>query len=174
MALTKKQKEEILKGLTDSFGNFKSVVFAANEGLSVSDISKFRTQLREKNANFQIAKKTLIKIAAKKNNLPELSDELLVGPVGVVFSPEDELFPAKVTQKYSKGNNKLVIRGGIFFGEVVNAAKVMELASIPSREELLAKLLGCINAPLSNFVGIGNSLISSFVRACSEVAKKKA
>lgn len=174
MAISKDKKSEILKELTENFQNAKSVVFASNDGLSVSAISEFRNKLREKKAKYQIAKKTLIKIAAKNNNLPDLPDSVLEGPVGVVFSPEDELFPAKTTFEFAKLNDKLSIKGGIFFNTVVEASKIQDLAKIPPKEVLLAKFLGCMQAPIANFIGTGKSLISSFVRVCNEVAKQKA
>jgi large subunit ribosomal protein L10 len=173
MAVTKQQKEEILKELIDNFSKSKSVVFAANTGLSVKEISDFRGKLRENGGKYQIAKKTLIKLAAQKNDLPEINDEAVEGPIGVIFSFEDELFPAQAAAKFAKENEKLEVKGGIFFGDIVNAEKVLALSKIPSREELLAKLVGCIQAPISGFVGVGKSVISGFVRACGEVVKQK-
>lgn len=174
MAISKDKKGEILDELTENFKNAKSVVFASNDGLSVLAISEFRNKLREKKAKYQIAKKTLIRIAAKNNNLPDLPDNVLEGPIGVIFSPEDELFPAKSTFEFAKLNKKLLIKGGVFFNGVVDASEIEALAKIPPREELLAKLVGCMQAPLANFIGTGKSLISSFVRVCNEVSKQKA
>lgn len=175
MAISKKQKEDILADLMDSFSKAKSVVFAENAGLSVQEIQDFRTKLREVDSEtqYKIAKKTLIKLAATKTDYPQIPDSLISGPVGVVFSPNDELISAQMTYRFAKGNEKLVVKGGIFFGEIVDADKVVALAKIPPKDQLLAQLVGCMQAPISNFAGIGRSLIASFVRVCSEVAKQK-
>jgi large subunit ribosomal protein L10 len=173
MAITRKQKEAILAELIDSFSASRNVVFAKNLGLSVGQITNFRTKLREKGAKYKIAKKTLIKLAASKANFPELQDDALEGPVGVIFSPEDELLPAQAANEFAKDNDKFEIAGGVFFDAVISAEEVVTYASIPPREELLAKLLGSMKSPFSGFVSVAGGTISGFVRVCSEIAKQK-
>jgi len=173
MAISKDKKKDILNELIDDFSSSKSIVFATNEGLSVDDISKFRQELKEKKAKFKIAKKTLIKLAIKKNNLPEVSTDILEGPIGVIFAFEDELVSAQASCKAEKDLQKLKVKGGIFFEEICSKEKIVQLSKIPSKEELLAKFIGCSQAPLNRFVSIGQSLIYSFVRTCSEIVKQK-
>ena len=171
MAISRQQKEEILEKLVKKFADSKSIVFAENKGLSVSEITDLRNKLRESGSEYKIAKKTLLKRALVENKL-DVDEDSFKGPIGAIFAFEDELSSIQVAYKFAKGNKNLVLHGGIFEGRVVDASQVKELALIPSKDVLIAKLLGTINAPISNFVGVGNSVISSFVRACSEIAKK--
>ena len=173
MAVSRKKKEEILQALLDNFAKSKSVVFARNEGLSAKQIDSFRDTL-EAGGKFQIAKKTLIKIAAQKNGVEEISEEFIDGAIGAVFSFDDEIFGAKQTFEFSKKNKELQISGGIFFGKIAGKNEVEKLAKIPPRDELLAKFVGCAAAPISGFVGTGKNLISGFVRVLDSIREQKA
>ncbi len=173
MAISREQKEEILKKLTEKFKDAKSIVFAENKGLTVEEITDYRAKLREKGAEYGLAKKTLFKKALAENGIEEIGDSVMKGPIGAVFGFEDELSSIQVTHKYTKDNEKLVIHGGVFEGKPVDAEYIIALASVPSREELLAKLLGSINSPISGFVGTTNGVVSGFVRALSEISKQK-
>ncbi len=163
MAVTKQKKEEVLQDLLDKFSRSKAVVFADYRGLDVASISEIRAELRKNDSEMKVAKKTLIKLAAKKD-FGDLSDEIMQGPVVATFSYEDALSGVQVLFKFSKKNDKLKLLGGIIDGKIVDADVIMKYAKLPSREELLAKLIGSMNAPVSGFVGIGNSLISGIVR----------
>lgn len=174
MAVTKAKKEEILAELTKKFKDAKSIVFLENKGLTVEQISNFRSDLRNKagGSEYNLAKKTLIKKALGEIGVSEIDDAILEGAVGGVFGYEDEFSNIRITHTFGKNNDKVVIRGGVFEGKPVNAEYIIALASLPSRDELLAKLLGSMQSPISGFVGIGGGVISSFVRALSEISKK--
>jgi len=163
MALTKQKKEDILKDLVDKFGRSKSVVFADYRGLDVISISDLRRKLREEDAEMKVAKKTLIKLAVK-DKVGDLEESGLEGPVVATFSYEDPLSGLRILYEFSKGNENLKLLGGIIDGKAVGPDVIKQYAKLPSRDELLAKLIGSMNAPLSGFVGIGNSLISGIVR----------
>jgi large subunit ribosomal protein L10 len=166
MAITKQKKEEILKELVDKFGRSQSVVFADYRGLDVAGISELRGKCREGGAEMKVAKKTLIKLAAKDKNM-ELEDSAIEGPVVATFSYEDPLSGIQILYRFSKGNDNLKLLGGIVDGKVVSPDVIQQYAKLPSREELLAKFVGSMNSPLSGFVGIGNSLVAGVVRALS-------
>jgi len=167
MAITKEKKAEILQELIDKFGKSKTVVFSDYRGLDVSSISDLRGKLRESGSECKVAKKTLIKLAAKDQNLGELDASVMEGPVAVTFSYEDELSGLKVLFNFSKDNENLKLLGGIVDGKVVGAEEIIQLAKLPSKEELYAKLLGSLNAPISGVVGIMGNLIGGFVRVVS-------
>lgn len=164
MAITKDQKKEILTELVDKFGRSKSIIFADYRGLDVASVSDLRAELREKGAECKVAKKTLIKLAAKENKIDELSDEVMDGPVAATFSYEDELSGLKVLFKFSKKNDNLKLLGGVIDGKVVGTDEINALAKLPGREELLAKMIGSMNSPISGFVGVMSNLVSGFVR----------
>lgn len=163
MAVTRQVKEEALKELVDKFGRSKSVVFAGYRGLTVAGISELRSQLRKEDAEMKVAKKTLISKAAK-DHVGELDKTIMEGPVVATFSYDDPLAGIRILFKFSKKNDKLKLLGGIVDGKVVGADVIEQYAKLPGRSELLAKLLGSMNAPLSGFVGIGSNLISGLCR----------
>lgn len=166
MAITKQKKEEILKDLIDKFGRSKSIVFANYRGLDVASISELRSELRKENAEMKVAKKTLIGLAAK-DTVGELDSSVMEGPIVATFSYEDPLSGIRILFKFSKKNENLKLLGGVIDGKMVGPDIIKQYAKIPSREELLAKLISSMNSPISGFVGIGNSLIGGIVRALS-------
>ncbi len=173
MPVTRLQKEDILKKLTDSFQRSKLVVFATNLGLSVEDLKKLRSRLREKGVEFTVAKKTLLEKAGASAGVQGIDKNALEGPVGAAFSYEDQIGAAKVLAAFMKENEKFSLVAGVMDGKFITKSQVIELSRLPSREELLAKLLGSMMSPLSGFVSVGRSLLSGFVRALDGVAKKK-
>lgn len=164
MAITREQKKEILQELIEKFTKSKSVVFSEYRGLTVSGISDLRKQLRAKGAECKVAKKTLMRLAAREINIDELADEIMEGPVAAIFSYEDELAGLKILFKFSGSNENLKLLGGIIEGKIVGKDEIIKLAKLPGREELLAKLLGSMNAPVSGFVGILGNILGGFVR----------
>ncbi|MBN1258274.1 50S ribosomal protein L10 [Candidatus Peregrinibacteria bacterium] len=164
MAVTKAKKSEILSELDEMFGKAKSIVFAANKGLSVKDASHLRGQLRKGKNEMKVAKKTLIRIAAEKHNIKDIDDAVMTGAVAAIFCYEDPLSGIKALFKFSKENEKLELLGGIMDGKVISADIVKRYAAIPSREELLAKMMGSMKSPVSGFVGVLSGTLGGFVR----------
>lgn len=171
MAVSKQQKEEILQQLVDKFGKSKSVVFAEYRGLDVASLSDLRGRLRKENAEMQVAKKTLMRLAGEKNDFV-LDKSIMEGPVAATFSYEDPMSGIKVLFNFAKENDKLKLLGGVVDGKVVGPDVIQEYAKLPGREELLAKLLGSMNAPVSGTVGLLNNLIAGFVRVLNAIQEK--
>jgi large subunit ribosomal protein L10 len=174
MAITKAKKSEILADLETEFKNSASVAFTAYSGITVTQIQELRKQLRESDVKMVIAKKTLIKLAAKNVGLKEIPDESLEGPVAVVFSHSDELAGFQILEKSKKEFKQLEILGGVFENEILDKTKAQQLAKLPSKEALLGQIVGLLASPLRGFVGIGNSLVGGFVRILDGVREKKA
>jgi len=162
MALTKAQKTEQLNELKEKMKDSKSVMFAHYIGMKVSDSSDFRNKLREKKSEMKVAKKTLMQIAAKDLNMPEISDELLDGPVACIFSYDDALSGAQIAFKFSKDHPQVELIGGIYEGKILSKAETIAIAKIPGKQQLLGMFAAMINSPLS-----------SFARGLSELAKQK-
>lgn len=173
MALTRSQKEDQVKVLTDKMKNASSVIFTHYIGLTVSDITKLRSNLRKEGAEMQVAKKSLIQLAAKAANAPEVEDSLIPGPVACIFSTKEPTAGAAVTHKFGKDHPQIKLVGGIFSGKILNANEAAALATIPSRLQLLATFMSMCNAPLTQFASAIGSPLTGFARALSEVAKKK-
>ncbi len=173
MTVTREEKAEMLKGLIDQFSRSKTVIFSDYRGIKVKDLSALRRSLRKTGSEMKVAKKTLIRLAAKENKIESLDDKAMEGSVAVTFSYEDELSGLKALFQFSKTNDKLKLLGGVINGQVVSADIVKQYAKLPSRQELLAKLVGVSQAPISGFVSLLNNVIAGFVRALKAIGDKQ-
>ncbi|MFH0820859.1 MAG: 50S ribosomal protein L10 [Candidatus Peregrinibacteria bacterium] len=173
MPVTKEKKSTILSGLIDQFSRSKTVVFSGYRGLGMKGMSDLRKRLRSTKSDMKIAKKTLMKLAAKENKLGDIPDSILEGPVAVIFSYEDELSGLQALFKFSKENENVKLLGGIIDGKLVDAETVKKYAKLPTRQELLAKFLGSAQSPVTGFVGILHNLVAGFVRALDAYKDKR-
>jgi len=173
MAIAKAKKSEILADLENEFKTSGSVAFTAYTGITVKDIQSLRSKLREGDARMIIAKKTLIKLAAKNAGLKEIPDESLAGPVAAVFSHGDELAGLQLLEKSKKEFKQLEILGGVFDGEILGKEKAQQLAQLPSKDALIGQVVGLFAAPLRGFVGIGSNLVGGFVRVLNGIREKQ-
>src|SRR3989344_5093039 len=162
MALTKAQKTAQLQELKDKMGKSSSVMFAHYIGLTVHDVSDLRNKFKEAKSEMKVAKKTLMQIAAKETNMPELTDELISGPIACIFSFEDPLTGAQVAFKFSKDHPQVELIGGIFEGKLITKEQAVAIAKIPGKTQLLGMFMAMCNGPLT-----------SFARGLSEIAKQK-
>ena len=162
MSLNLEGKKEVVAEVSARLAKAQAVVLAEYRGLPVEDITKLRSQARANGVYLRVLKNTLARRAVQGTPFEKLSDQM-VGPLAYGIS-DDPVAAAKVLHAYAKGNDKLVIRGGAMPGHVMNAKEVGQLASMPSREELLAKLLGTMQAPVAKFVQTLNEVPGKFVR----------
>ena len=151
MPITKSQKEKILKELEERIAKQKAMVLVSVGGVKVKDLANFRRNLKKQNCEIKVAKKTLFKLALKKEKI-DFDLKPLPGEVAMVFGYQDEISPAKLSYKFSKENEKFKMLGGFMENQLKSAEDIITLAQIPGREELLAKLVGSISAPVSNLV----------------------
>ena len=141
-------------------------------GLTVKEIQTLRSNIREADALMKVYKNTLMHIAVEEMELPNL-DSVLEGPSAFVFAGADPVASAKALKDFAKTNKNLVIKGGMMDGQFVDAAQVEAIASLPSREELIAKLLGTISNPLVKTVRVLNGPMEAFARCVSAIADQK-
>lgn len=172
MAVTRDEKAVQLKDLQEKMKKAQSLMFSQYIGLTVSEVGELRQKLREADAEMKVAKKTLMRIAAKESGFPEVPEHLMEGPIACIFSFSDPLSGAQVAFKFSKDHNKVKLIGGIFDGKILNTAEALEMAKMPGRLELLAMFAGMLRSPLVSFASICNSPLSGFARGLSELAKK--
>ncbi len=173
MAITKEKKADVLKDLDDKFGKAMAVYFADYRGLSVTDMGELRKKLREEGIDFRIAKKTLMRLSLKNSKLPEAPSEVMEGPVGAAFGYDDTIAAVKILHTFGKENDNLKILGGLVEGKFITQAEATELAKLPSKEELLAKLVGSMKSPISGFHGVLAGLLRNFVYVLKAVEEKK-
>ncbi len=153
MAKTKEQKKQIIKDLADKIKKSKSVVFVSFDKLAVKDNENLRNELRKEDSEYYVAKKTLMDLALKNSGIKDVQVKEFAGQTAVVFGYKDEVAPAKIVDKFKKDKEgKIEFVGGILENEFIDAATVSELAKLPSKHELYAKIIGSINAPISGFV----------------------
>lgn len=151
--LTKEQKQQTIEELADKIKRQKVLVFTDFRGLKVEELQNLRAKLREENVEYRVAKKTLIKLALKKAK-KEVDISKFDAPMALALGYEDPVMPAKIIDKFAKGHKNLGILGGLMGDKFLTVEEVQELASIPSKEELLAKLVGSLKSPISGFVNV--------------------
>ena len=171
MPTTEKQQlvGQIKERLTASGG----VIMADYRGLTVKEMRVLRTSLRDAGAEVTIYKNSLAQIAIRELELPNL-DVFLEGPTAFVFTPEDPTASAKVLLAFAREHKVFSFKGGLIDGQVVDGAAVKAIALLPSREELVAKLMGTMLNPLRNFMAMANAPAGALARALQAVADQKA
>lgn len=150
MGLNLNDKKAIVAEVSAEVAKAQTLVVAEYRGIEVGDLTVLRKKARESGVYLRVLKNTLVRRAVAGTQFAELADQMS-GPLIYSFSA-DPVAAAKVLHDFAKGNDKLVMKAGCYGGKVLDKAAVQALASIPSREELLAKLLGVMQAPLTGFV----------------------
>ena len=147
MSLNRSEKEAVIKEVTDLAAKAQTLVMAEYRGITVADMTKLRTDARSKGVALSVLKNPLARRAVAGSSF-EVVGEQMTGPLIYGFS-EDAVSAAKVVADFAKTNDKLVIRGGVYGGKALDADGVKQLASIPTKEVLLAQLCGLLMSPMS-------------------------
>ena len=165
----------VVEEMKEKLQSAQGAVFVGFSGLSVADVTKLRRKFREGGVEYKVVKNTLTRIAADELGFNDL-DAVLEGPTAIAYSAEDTVAPAKILKDFIKETKTeaLTVKAGIADGQVIDAAAVEALASLPSREELLAKLVGSMQAPISGLVNVLQGNIRNMVYVLDAVRAKKA
>jgi large subunit ribosomal protein L10 len=174
VGLNLEEKKAVVEEIAAQVALAKGIVLAEYRGLEVGNMTELRRKARGSGVYLRVLKNTLARRAVKDTPFAKLADQM-VGPLVYGIS-SDPVATAKVMNEFAKGNDKFVIRAGAMPNAVISPKEVAALASLPSRDELLAKLLGTMQAPIAQFVRTLNEVPSKFVRALAAVrdAKEKA
>lgn len=164
-------KKAVVAEVSAQVANAQVIIVAEYRGLEVGHVTELRVKARESGVYLRVLKNTLVRRALAGTPFEELTSQL-VGPLIYGIS-NDPVAPAKVLQAFSKENDKLVIKAGVMPNYLMDASAVKALASMPSREELLAKLLGTMQAPVAKFVQTLNEVPGKFVRTLAAVRDAK-
>lgn len=170
---TIKQKRVVVDGISEKMKAAKAMVFADHRGLTVEQDTELRNALRKAGVEYKVVKNTLTRFAARENGLGGL-DSYLNGPTAMASSALDPVAPAKVLSEYVKKFEKLELKVGVVEGKIIDVDGIKALADLPSREALVAMVLGGLNAPISGFVNVLNANIKSLVVALNAIAEQKA
>lgn len=156
------EKKQIVSSLAEQLKTAVSGVLVDYCGLTVEQDTQLRNKLREAGVEYKVIKNTLTRFAAKEVGFDEL-DSVLNGPTSLAISMTDEVTPAKVLAEFAKTNEQLEIKAGFLDGKVLSIDEVKKLAATPNRETLIAKLLGSLNAPISNLARTLQALVDNGV-----------
>lgn len=170
--LTRVQKEALIAELSQEAKDAKSLVFVDYRGLTVSDTQALKAKLRETDGMFRVVKKTLLARIAQESDI-DLDESILDGQVAVVFSRNDEVASVKVVSDFAKGNKNIRVLGGVLEQKTILADAVEALAKMPSKQEMLGKVVGTIQAPISGFVRVLGGNLQGLVTVLKAVSEKK-
>ena len=150
-------KQPIVDEISEQIKEASSVVVVDARGLTVAEDTQLRKQLREAGVTYKVYKNTLMKRAFEGTDFAQL-DEVLEGPSAIAVSKEDATAPARILAKFAKTASNLEIKAGVVEGTFYDAKGMAAVASVPSREELLSKLLGSLQSPIANFARVLNQI----------------
>ena len=170
--LNKQQKESVVEGLIDKFKRQKIAIFSDFHGVSVAKAQALRRLLKKTDAEYRVAKKTLLDRALNKLGVETKTQELK-GEIGVAFGYGDEIPPAKTLFKFSKENETFKILGGILGGRVLSDKEIVALAKLPSREILIGQLLGVLQSPMRGLVSVLGGNMRNLVMVLSKIKESK-
>ncbi|HAM87948.1 MAG: 50S ribosomal protein L10 [Candidatus Falkowbacteria bacterium GW2011_GWC2_38_22] len=174
MPKTKLQKQEILRTIEEKIKKSKSIVFAKFDALGVKDNEALRSNLKKSDSEYLVAKKTLLDIAFKDKGIENLEIKNFEGKVAAIFAYGDEVAPAKTVHDFKKGKEeKIDFVGGILENKFLSKEQVSALALLPSKNELYAKMVGSLNAPISGFVNVLAGNLRKFVYVLKAIEEKK-
>ena len=168
----KAEKAATVAEITTRLKASSTAVLADYRGMTVGQMRDLRSKLRDGNIEMMVVKNTLARRAAKAAGYEPLSAEL-VGPIAMLFAADDVSAPARILNDYIRANRKMVIKGGLLEGQVIKADTVTELADLPSREVLLSRLLGAMQAPLGNLASVLQAPMTKLARTLDAVRSQK-
>ncbi|WKY43806.1 50S ribosomal protein L10 [Eubacteriaceae bacterium ES2] len=166
------EKQVIVQEIADKFRNAQTAVLVDYRGLNVEEVTELRKKAREAGIDYKVYKNSMMRFAAKETGLEGLLD-VMVGPTAVAFCETDPVAPAKLLSEFAKDHKALEIKAGMVDGKVLDVKGVEDLAELPPREVLVAKVLGGLNAPISGFVNVLNGNIRGLVVALNAIAEQK-
>lgn len=172
MSLNLEQKKAVVVEVSEQVSTAQAIIVAEYRGLQVGEMTELRAQARKSGVYLRVLKNTLVRRAVEGTPFSGLANEM-VGPLVFGIS-SDPVSAAKVLSDFAKANDKFIIKAGAMPNQVMDVKAVQALASLPSRDELLAKLLGTMQAPVAKFVRTLNEVPTKFVRGLAAVRDQKA
>ncbi len=167
------EKEQIVKELSKRLAETKAAFLADYRGINVEQATNLRRELTQAGVEYRVVKNKLLKLAAKGTPAEDLQS-YCAGPTAIALSGDDPVAPAKILSKFAKDVEAFELKAGVLSGKLMSVAEIVALAELPSREELLAKALSSMNAPLTNFVGTMAAIPRSLVQVLNAIGQNKA
>ncbi len=171
--VTKAKKTQTVDDLRTALLNSKLTVIQDYQGTTVSQLTTLRREVQKAGGEFTVAKNTLVKLAVKEQSYAKTLNEYLVGPTAVVYTDGDPVPVAKALTEYLKTVKKTAIKGGVLEGKKVSEDDIKAIASLPSKEVLISKMLGSLNAPAQNIVYALSGVSRNLVCVLDAIRKQK-
>ena len=171
--MNRREKTAVVERLTERLARSSNIYVTDFTGIAVKPMTELRDKLRDAGVEYVVVKNTLARRALKEAAVSELED-VLAGPTGFVLAGEDALAAAKVLAEFDKAHSRLMIRAGLLEGRLVSEDEVKRMASLPSREQLLAQAAGYLQAPLQGFVGALSGMLVQMVGALEALRADRA
>lgn len=172
--MKKEEKVEIIKQIKEVVGKSSSMFLVDYRGVSVEDINKLRSSFRKEGITYKVFKNTLFKKALEQIGGYEKFNDQLVGMTGIAFAGENFVAPAKIIKKYFDETGKLSFKGCYVETAYYDAEKLKIIASMPTKDEIIAGIIGSVASPASGIVGAINAVIRDLVSVVDEISKKRA
>lgn len=174
MSITRQHKEQVLAELSGNLRQGGSIVLTDFTGIDVAGMTRLRSELRSAGVSFMVVKNTILRKAFDNIEVRgEAVVSLAQGPTAIAWAT-DEVLPVKTLKKFSQAHDgKPAIKGGYVSGRSFSAKEMMSLAELPGREELLARILGSMNAPLQGFVNVTGGILRGFLNAVNALKEKQ-
>jgi large subunit ribosomal protein L10 len=166
-------KELKVKEIEQKIADASLIVFSDYRGLNVEEVTELRNKLRVPGVEFKVLKNTMMRFALKNAGFEEVANQV-EGPNAILFSNDDVVTPAKTMFEFTRQHPNLEIKFGILEGQTIATDKIKALADLPSREVLVAQVLGTMQAPITSFVRVLNANLTGLVRALDQIREKQA
>jgi large subunit ribosomal protein L10 len=173
MSASKEARIELSSVIKEKIQDAKSVVFVKFSGLTVAEDTELRREFRKNNVEYKVYKNTLIRKAFESLGITDFNDDLN-GPTAVAFGTDETAAAKVIVDAAKKYQDKVIVKSGYVDGARVDVNGVKTLAAMPSKEELIAKMLGSMQAPISNFVGVLSAMPRGLVVALNAISEQKA
>lgn len=170
--MVRPEKASIVEEIVENLNKSTSVVLTDYRGLTAAEMTELRKGLREAGINFKIFKNTLATIAVRQAGLNDL-EGMLIGPTAIAFGYEDPIAVAKLVNDFAKKHDALEIKGGIIEHQVIDQEKVVALAKLPGREQLIAQFIGLLSQPIVRLVTVLNKPVRDLAFVLNAVAQNK-
>ncbi len=172
--VTKEQKKAMVAELVEGIRGASSLYFVDFTGMTVAEDQTFRRELREKGGVMKVAKNTLLLRALAEVGEVEIEEKRLFGQTAVIFGSTDAIAPAKIIRKYFEKSDKPKLKVAVVEGQVFDGKQLKEVSELPTREDMIASIVGSIHAPISGIHGAINAVMRDVAMLVEEVAKKQA
>lgn len=171
--MNRTEKEQIVQELAEKLGGTKAAFIADYRGINVDQVTRLRRELVAAGVDYRVVKNSLLRLAAKETSSAVL-EKFCAGPTAIAMAGDDVVAPAKILTKFADDVEAFELKAGVLDGKLLDVEAIKALSKLPSREELLAKALSSMNAPVSNFVGTMAAIPRSLVQVLNAIGQSKA